>query len=91
MTHETDMQAFERLLKSSPHFNDVINSHRRATAAVTAQVFAALIGAGQLDAPAVLDLLRRMESEPGTPSDGSARRLAVSMVRDELAALSRGR
>ena len=90
MSSETDLQAFERLLKSSPHFNDVINSHRRATAAVTAQVFAALIAAGQLESSAVLELLRRMESETGRPSDGSARRLAASMVRDELLALSRG-
>lgn len=87
---ESDMQAFERLLKTSPHFADVMNTHRRAAAAVSAQVFALLIAKGQLELQSVLDTLHDMDRAYGTSSDGAARRLSAAMVRDELAALTRG-
>jgi hypothetical protein len=87
---KTEVEAFEMLLKGSTHFNDVINSHRRATAAVHAQVLGLLVAAGHLELPKVLEILHGMDKVYATSSDGSARRLAAAMVRDELTAMARG-
>lgn len=83
---ETDQQAFERLLKSSPHFADALNSHRRATATVVAEVIGLLLASGKLETAEVLKLLHELEHRGGSPSDASAVRLAVAMVRDHLLA-----
>lgn len=91
---ESDMEAFERLLKGSSYFRNTLASIERSAAAANAQVLGVLIDGGQLDPVRVMSVLRTMSTAfnpKANAEEASARRHAAAMLLDELAALSRQR
>lgn len=76
---------FEKYLKNSPHFADVINTHRAATAQVVGAFIALLVQDNHVSVPAVSQLLKRLEEPmPGGVSLNSERRRLVALIGDAL-------
>jgi hypothetical protein len=82
----TQIEQFNELLKTSDYFADVMNTHRRATAEVLAELVGVMVKAGAINTAQVLQVLHQMENGRGKPSLGSARRLLASLTRDAMLA-----
>jgi hypothetical protein len=75
---------FERLLKESPHFADVINTHRTATAEILAAFLAELIREKHIPPDAAVVMLRHLDDSTGHVSLDASRRHLVATIRDTL-------
>ena len=75
---------FEKLLKQSDHFSDVINTHRAATAEVIGAFVSLLMENNQISNVSVLSTLKALEESTGRVSLDSERRLLAATLRDFL-------
>lgn len=75
---------FEKYLKNSNYFADVLNTHRAATAEVVAAVIALLVENEHVPMPSVRELLKRLEDSTGRPSLDSSRRDLIARIKDRL-------
>lgn len=75
---------FERLLKQSPHFADVLNTHREATAQVIGGFIEALVQLEKTTTGDVLRTLKALDVDTGHPSIDSSRRRLVAGIRAYL-------
>lgn len=80
----TQIEQFNELLKTSDYFADVMNTHRRATAEVLAELIGVMLKGGAIDASQLMQVLHDMENGRGKPSLGSARRLIAGLIRDAM-------
>jgi hypothetical protein len=76
------MSSFDDLLKQSPHFSDVINTHRTATAEILAAFLGPLVKSGTIQPEAMISTLKALEQGTGRPSIDGERRHAVSVIRE---------
>ena len=74
----------ERLLKESPYFADVMNTHRAATAQIVGAFIQSLIDAKKLTAGDALALLKSLDVPTGHPSLDSSRRYLISVIREGM-------
>lgn len=75
---------FERLLKNSTYFHDVIGTHRTATAQVVAAFLSPLVRGGHISVEALMATLKQLEVGTGNPSLDGERRHAVSLIRETI-------
>ena len=75
---------FERLLKESDHFRDVINTHRTVTAEILAAFLAELVRNKQISPKSATTMLEELQVPTGHPSLDVNRRYLVSIIRDTL-------
>lgn len=75
---------FERLLKNSTYFHNVIETHRTATGQVVAALLAPLVKDEVITLSCLLTTLKALESGTGNPSLDSERRHAVSIIREAI-------
>lgn len=87
MTDRMTRSEFEKFLKESSYFSDVINTHRTATAQVVVALLAPLIKNGDIPLGDLLAILKQIECGTGHPSLDSERRHAVSVIREALQSL----
>lgn len=75
---------FEKYLKNSQHFADVINTHRAATAEVIAAIIGLLVENNHVALPAVRKLLKGLENPTGHLSIDISRRDLAARITDRL-------
>jgi hypothetical protein len=75
---------FEKYLKQSDYFADVINTHRTATAEVIGAFVSIMIDNNQISQASVLSTLKALEESTGHISLDSERRHLAATLRELL-------
>lgn len=75
---------FERLLKESDHFADVINTNRAATAEIVASFFSVMVTESGMPVERALEILSQIEKRSGPLSLKAERRHLISSIRSSL-------
>ena len=73
---------FEKYLKQSDYFADVINTHRTATAEVIGTFVSIMMENNQISQASVLSALKALEESTGRISVDSERRHLVATLRE---------
>lgn len=75
---------FEKYLKNSGHFSDVINTHRAATAEVIGALMLFLVKNNHVSDPALREFLKGLEHSGGPPSIAGERGNLIARIGDYL-------
>lgn len=75
---------FEKYLKESDYFADVINTHREATAVVICTFLNLLVKDGKLPEATVLSTLKDLKNLRGSPSIGAEVRRLAALITEAL-------
>lgn len=88
MLSDTSARAqFEKLLKESDYFLDIINTYRAATAQIIAGILLILHEKEYAGATEILSLLQKLEKGSGNPSIDVERRRLIALIRSALQTL----